>query len=124
MKKIKDLGIKIGLKKDQVNRNLLILSTLFLLSTLVVMLFSLFILQNMLSTNYNSQKAKQDRFNFWIEKVEEYPNSPDVLYNASVSALEVNRDETALKLVNKAVILDPEFIEAINLQQEIISNAR
>ena len=84
------------------------------------MLFSIFVLQNVLTNSYLSQKEKQEKFFFWMEKVGEYPNSPDVLYNAAVSADSINKNETALKLLKKAVELDPLFIEAKDFQEEII----
>ncbi len=124
MQKIRKIVSKLGLRGNQVSRNLLILGTLCLLSTLVVMLFSIFVLQNMLEDSYMNQKTRQDRFVFWMERVEEYPNSPDVLYNAAIAAIELNKKETALKLVNKSIVLDPLFSNAINLQEEIISDAK
>ncbi len=131
MKKIKNyyskfvlLLTKHGFKNEQVNKNLLILLSLFLLSTLIVMLFSIFVLQNVLTSSYLSQKEKQEKFFFWIEKVEEFPNSPDVLYNAAVVSVEVEKHETALKLLKKAIDFDPQFDEAKNLQKEIIEGVR
>lgn len=124
MKKISDFFAQKMLSNKEVSRNLLILLSLFLLSTLIIVLFSIFVLQNVLTNSYLFQKNKQDRFYFWIEKVENYPNSPDVLYNAAISALEINKNETALKLVKQALIYDPLFTEAIGLQQEIIEKSR
>lgn len=123
MKKIKKIFSKNILTSKEVNKNLLILLSLFLLSTLIIVLFSIFVLQNVLTTSYLFQKDRQERFYFWMEKVEEYPNSPDVLYNAAVSALEVNKNETALKLVKQALIYDPLFTEAKKLQEEIIEKS-
>ncbi len=124
MKKFKNLSKKIGLKNDQLGSNLLILTTLLLLATLIVMLFSIFILQSTLTNTYLVQKDKQERFYFWMEKVEEYPNSPDVLYNAAVSANEISKKETAIKLLNNALLFDPQFKKAQDLRTEIISEAR
>lgn len=124
MQKIKKIISKIGLKTDQVSKNLLILGTLCMLSTLGVMLFSVFLLQNMLEDNYIDQKTRQERFSFWMERVEEYPNSPDILYNAAIAALDIEKRETALKLVNKSIVLDPLFTKATVLQLEIVSDIR
>lgn len=110
---------KFGIGNEQVSKNLLILFSLFLLSILIIMLFSIFVLQNILTNSYLSQKEKQERFFYWMEKVDEYPNSPDVLYNAAISAVEINKKETALKLLNEALIFDPLFLDARNLQEEI-----
>jgi len=118
--KLHEFVSKLGIGNEQVNKNLLIIFSLFLLSTLIVMLFSIFVLQNVLTNSYLSQKEKQEKFFFWMEKVGEYPNSPDVLYNAAVSADSINKNETALKLLKKAVELDPLFIEAKDFQEEII----
>jgi len=120
MKKIKKIISKSGLKREHLSKNLLILMSLFLLSTLIVMLFSIFVVQSVLTSSYLSIKERQDRYDHWMGQVEEYPNSPDVLYNAAVSAVEVKKNETALNLLNKALIYDPLFEEAKDLQQEII----
>jgi len=109
-------------KSPNVSENLLILLSLFLLSTMLGMLFILYILQNSLTNSYNIQKKQQERFSFWMEKIEEYPNSPDILYNAAVSAYDVKKYETALKLVKKAMILDPQFKEAENFEKDILKN--
>lgn len=115
---------KLGIGNEQVSKNLLILFSLFLLSILIVMLFSIFVLQNILTNSYLSQKEKQERFFYWMEKVEEYPNSPDVLYNAAISANSIDKNETALNLLKKALTYDPLFIDAKNLQEEIIKEIR
>lgn len=122
--KVGKLVRKLGIGNEQVNKNLLILFSLFLLSILIIMLFSIFVLQNMLTSSYLSQKEKQERFFYWMEKVEEYPNSPDVLYNAAISANLIDKNETALNLLKKALTYDPLFIDAKNLQEEIIKDAR
>ena len=122
--KVSKLVKKLGIRNEQVNKNLLILFSLFLLSTLIIMLFSIFVLQSILTDSYLSQKEKQNRFYFLMEKVEEYPNSPDVLYNAAISANAINKNETALNLLKKALIYDPLFMEAKNLQEEIVNEVR
>lgn len=88
------------------------------------MLFSIFVVQNTLSNSYLNQKEKQDRFFYWEKKVQEFPNSPDILYNAALSAVKVNKNETALKYLNQALTLDPLFDEAIILREEIVDNTR
>jgi tetratricopeptide (TPR) repeat protein len=122
--KVSKLVKKLGIGNKQVNKNLLILLSLFLLSTLIIMLFSIFVLQSVLTNSYLSQKEKQNRFYFWMEKIGEYPNSPDVLYNAALSANAINKNETALNLLKKALTYDPLFIEAKNLQEEIVKEVR
>jgi len=108
-------------KNPDVGRNLLILATLFLLSTLIIMLFSIYVVQSMLANSYQGEKIRQEKFYYWISKVEEFPNSPDVLYNAAVTAISVGKNETALKLLNKAIEYDPQFTEAKDLRGELIN---
>lgn len=110
------------IKNPEVHRNLLILLVLFLLATMIGMLFIFYILQNSLVSSYKLQKVQQARFTFWMEKIEEYPNSPDVLYNAAVSAYDVKKYETALKLVREALVLDPKFEAAQNFEKDILKN--
>lgn len=121
---MKNLVNKLGLGNEQINRNLLILLSFFLFSTLVVMLLGIFVLQDILTKSYLNQNERQNRFYYWMERVEEFPNSPDVLYNAAVSAYEIDKNETALRLLKRAIEKDPLFIEAKNLQKELIENAR
>lgn len=115
---------KLGLEYKLVSKNLLILLSLLLLSTLAIMLFSIFILQSMLSSSYSAKSLKIEKFNYWMEKVDKYPNAPDVLYNAAVVSVGVNKKETALNLLKKALIYDPLFTEARKLQNEIVGNSR
>ena len=81
-------------------------------------------IQVFLSNSYQSKRQVQERHFYWMERVETFPNSPDVLYNAALSALSVNKDETALRLLQQALSLDPLFSEAKNLQKQIIEDGR
>lgn len=115
---------KLGLGNEQVSKNLLILLSIFLFMTLIVMLFAIFVLQNFLTSSYLTQKQKQDRFFYWMGRVEEFPNSPDVLYNAAVSAYEIDKNETSLRLLKRATEKDPLFDEAKELQEEIVEKVK
>lgn len=114
----------LGLGNEQVSKNLLILLSIFLFLTLVVMLISIFVLQSVLTSSYSIEKQKQNSFYYWMERVEEFPNSPDVLYNAAVSAYEIDKNETALRLLKNAIEKDPLFEDALKLQEKLVEEIK
>lgn len=124
MNLIKKIIKRIGFKRDYLSTNLLILLSLILLSSLITMLFAIFVLQGILNNTYTGQRITQERFYFWMEKVEEYPNSPDVLYNAASAAVLVGKKETALKLLQKSLRQDPLFKDAKVLRDSIIAESK
>lgn len=120
----KSLFYNLGLGNEQVSKNLLILLSIFLFLTLVVMLISIFVLQSVLTSSYSIEKQKQNSFYYWMERVEEFPSSPDVLYNAAVSAYEIDKNETALRLLKSAIEKDPLFEDAVKLQEKLVEEIK
>lgn len=120
----KSFFYNLGLGNEQVSKNLLILLSIFLFLTLVVMLISIFVLQSVLTSSYSIEKQKQNSFYYWMERVEEFPNSPDVLYNAAVSAYEIDKNETALRLLKNAIEKDPLFEDALKLQEKLVEEIK
>lgn len=120
----KSLFYNLGLGNEQVSKNLLILLSIFLFLTLVVMLISIFVLQSVLTSSYSIEKQKQNSFYYWMKRVEEFPSSPDVLYNAAVSAYEIDKNETALRLLKSAIEKDPLFEDAVKLQEKLVEEIK
>jgi len=60
-------------------------------------------------------------FQYWSSVASQYPTIPDVLYNASLSALNDNRKKEAIEYIDKALHLDPLFKKATELKNEISS---
>lgn len=118
-KKFQKIVLNVGVRK-----NLLIEISVLLFLSLLVLLFLLFILQSKLTFSYRQQKINQQSFSYWIENVEKFPNSPDVLYNAAVAAFRIDKKETALKLLKKAIEKDPLFEKAKQLQAQILKSTK
>ena len=94
---------------------------LFLVLLAQVMLFLVvaFFLQSeyrLKSDEYNSRQAEQV---YWTRVAEQYPNAPDVLYNAAVSAINVGNSKEALVYIDRALKLDPLFMEARLLRKSL-----
>lgn len=64
-------------------------------------------------------QVKENTYVYWNSIVSQFPNIPDILYNASLSALSMGKREEAGKFVNKALSIDPLFEEALRLREKI-----
>ena len=58
-------------------------------------------------------------FEYWSSVAKQYPSIPDVLYNASLSALNDNKKKEATEYIDKALQIDPLFRKAQELKSEI-----
>lgn len=96
-----------------------------LVSLILIALFQLQILV-LLNGEYKKDQieyqSKIDNFRYWQEVSEQFPNIPDILYNASLSAFNAGNKTQALEYVEKALIIDPLFERASNLKKEIIKS--
>lgn len=61
--------------------------------------------------------AKQ--FRYWSGVALQFPNIPDILYNASVSALNVGKISEAIQYLDKALQIDPLFKDARELRRSV-----
>ena len=86
-----------------------------------VILFIVFLsLAGLILENAKEIKRNKDKsYQYWSSVAEQYPNEPDVLFNAGKSAYESGKKEIALKYIEKALQIDPLFEKALNLKQEI-----
>jgi len=70
--------------------------------------------------NQKENKSVRDKnYSYWESLAEQYPNEPDILFNAGKSAYENGRKEAALKFIEKALQMDPLFEKAIDLKKEL-----
>jgi Tfp pilus assembly protein PilF len=57
------------------------------------------------------------QFRYWSGVASQFPNIPDILYNASVSSLNVGKTSEAKLYIDKALQIDPLFKQARELKK-------
>lgn len=62
---------------------------------------------------------KVGEYEFWSSVVKQYPNIPDVLFNASISAYNAGKRNESGEYIKKALRIDPLFKKAELFQKEI-----
>ena len=67
-------------------------------------------------------QKKIDEYKYWNGVVSQFPNIPDILFNASLSALNAGKKEEALRNIEKALQIDPLFKKALELKREIVES--
>lgn len=72
----------------------------------------------------NNYEKTLKTYVYWSSVASQYPNIPDILYNASLSALTMGREDVALSYLNKSIQIDPLFDKAIALRDLIIGNKK
>ncbi len=93
---------------------------LFLILAGILLQTLVFLSGKTLSAREQYENRARD-YKYWSSVATQYPTIPDVLYNASLSALNDNKKKEAQEFVNKALLLDPTFKKATELKKEIIS---
>jgi tetratricopeptide (TPR) repeat protein len=66
-------------------------------------------------------QEKMQEYSYWSGVATQFPNIPDILYNAALSSYNAGRRNEALKNLEKALLIDPLFKKAKILQSEILS---
>ncbi len=61
---------------------------------------------------------------YWSSVASQYPNIPDILFNAAVSAMTMGRNDVALAYLNKSIQIDPLFTKAITLRNLLTENKK
>lgn len=56
---------------------------------------------------------------YWVNLAKQYPNAPDILYNAAISAKNIGNEKEAVDYLNQALKLDPLFMEARLLKKTL-----
>lgn len=75
---------------------------------------------NLVSLESNYDKNRKESI-YWESVVLQYPQIPDVLYNAAVSSIKVNNLEKSVIYLDKAIKIDPLFSKAIYLRSKILN---
>ena len=63
--------------------------------------------------------TREKNYLYWTSLAEQYPNEPDILFNAGKSAYEYGKKGEAFEFIKKSLQIDPLFEKALNLKQEI-----
>lgn len=93
---------------------------LFLILAGILLQTLVFLNGKTLSAREQYESRARD-YQYWSSVAAQYPKIPDVLYNASLSALNDNKKKEAEEYIDKALQLDPLFRKATELKNEIIS---
>lgn len=67
----------------------------------------------------NIYAHKSSEYQYWSSVASQYPNIPDILYNASVSAFNFGKKTEANEYLIRAIKIDPLFKKAQIFQKEI-----
>lgn len=100
----------------------------FLFVVLLILAGILLQLLVFLNKKYSQAKVNYQKtlknYTYWSSVASQYPNIPDILYNAGVSAIAMGREDVALGYLNKAIQIDPLFAKAIELRDSLIGNKK
>lgn len=114
------------LRKRLFNRRIATYLRAFLFIVLVVLagitLQILVLLQQRSLITKREYEVRVKKFQYWSSVASQFPNIPDILYNASISSYSVGNEKQALRYVNKALQIDPLFKKAQILKEEILGS--
>lgn len=68
-----------------------------------------------------TKEIREREYEYWSSVANQFPNVPDILYNAGVASINVGKKEKALGFLDKALRLDPLFIEAQQLRNNLFN---
>lgn len=97
-------------------RNFLLL---FLLLTAAILLQILVVMNTRYEMTRKVVQKKTAEYIYWSGVATQFPNIPDILYNAALSAYNVGKKDEAIKNLQKALLIDPLFKKAKVLHNEI-----
>lgn len=101
-----------GLKKIFLLKSLEMFSLMLLLCLFAV--FS-YVVVNLYQKNENSVNKRVEAKNklvYWKEMTKKYPNYAKTYYMAAVYSMDFGEKPQAIKYLNKAIEVDPDFVEA------------
>ncbi len=105
------------IKKAEKHFNNLILFDLiisfFILAYFAIGFFSI------LKSVKSERLAVNKKFAYWKEVIRNYPNFPVAYYNAALFAWQLQKKSEAVNLLDKAIFLNPNFNEALELRSVI-----
>ena len=99
-------------------RNFLLI---FFLLTAGILIQILVVMNTRYEMTKKMAQEKMQEYSYWSGVATQFPNIPDILYNAALSSYNVGRKNEALKNLEKALLIDPLFKKAKILQSEILS---
>ena len=94
-------------------------SFLVLVIVMCVLLTMLVALEKRLQFENHKNEASMKEYKYWKSVSEQFPNVPDILYNASLGAIKVGKNKEAFGYASKAIQLDPLFKKAIELRDQL-----
>ena len=108
------------IKDPAMKKHLLTYCCLFLFAEALILSYAVYSIRADIATIEAIKQQKQDRLSYWKGASEQYPNEPDILYNAAVAALNTGNKKIANEYLQKALVLDPLFEKAKNLRSEML----
>lgn len=98
------------------------ISRLFILYLLLFVAFLSYIALDLYKQHQNLKQARMQeisRFHYWEKIVVAHVNYTDAYYQAALAATRLNEKVKAVKYLDHALILDPNFKDAEKLRQEL-----
>lgn len=108
--------------KKHVAHNLRNLLFFVLVCVAGILLQLLVFLNNKVRVSQKDFEVKHANFVYWSRVVTQYPNIPDILYDAALSAYNIGKIGEATNYLNRAIELDPLFKKAQDLKREIVGD--
>lgn len=92
---------------------------LVLLSQVLLLIAVVFLLRSEYRQKMEQFVLREQERVYWARIAEQYPNAPDVLYNAALSTKNIGNEKEAIFYLEKAIKLDPLFMEARLLRKAL-----
>lgn len=107
------------LVRQDLKKNLVIFFVGYFGMMSVFLAYGTMALQKKIETSRQIKEQKIKEYKYWISVIQQHPDYPDAYYNAAVYAYELNSPHQAKMLLDTALVLDPQFTEAIVLRAKI-----
>lgn len=91
----------------------------FLVMMIGILLQILVVLNAKFVDAKKSYLLKSEKYAYWQEVASQFPNAPDILYNAALSSVQMGNKKQAVEYVRRALMIDPLFDKAKNLLEEL-----
>lgn len=109
-------------QQESMKKYLLTYCCLFLFAQAIILVFAINDMRVEIKNINSIKEAREEKASYWMNAVAQYPTEPDVLYNASVASLNMGDKKAALGYLQKALHIDPLFVKANELREEIVRN--
>ncbi len=116
--------IKIELKSVNLKYHLINLSIMFMAILFILQVFLIILTYAWYYSAKEEFNRAETDFAYWENVVDQHPNFTDGFYNAALSAAKLGETGKAITYIQKALILDPEFQAAEELEEKIIKGAK